>query len=73
MSSMAAGRWQWQGAVWGHSLHRGYATLASGGLHGVVGQLALSISRPPPGLPKHGQAYFLEDVLTAREQPHKGK
>lgn len=32
-----------------------------------LAQQVLSISRPPLGLPRKGQAYFLEDVLTAVE------
>lgn len=30
-------------------------------------QLLLSISRPPLGLPRRGQAYFVEDVLTSMD------
>lgn len=36
-----------------------------------LGQQPLSISRPPLGLPRRGQAYFAEDILTAMDSaPH---
>lgn len=33
-------------------------------------QQPLSISRPPLGLPRHGKAYFAEDVLTSMDSVH---
>lgn len=37
----------------------------------LLEQQPLSISRPPFGLPRQGQAYFAEDVLTAMDSaPH---